>query len=278
MKRKIYSLSKFTHIVLSIFVLLGSGGIAVSNPSSKVNAYASVPSWWNAVCDTQHYSGSAPLPSTGSGSLVNPWNGIYSCGPRPEDMNGNDVYQYEYMGAGADQWEWECVELVERYMREAFNITPYGAYGAQIVSAYNTNTEPSNLVPTHNDGNHGLPNVGDVISFGNWGAASGHAAIITDYNPATGYFTYFNQNSHTTSVNNDVHVVSGKLVSAWGIGGGVINGWLHYTGNNQSPGALSITSGINNTISGAVVLGQPYGANYTVQNTGGSAFPLSELY
>ncbi len=134
----------------------------------------SAPSWWNGdQCDSTHYTagnGHTPV-------LQTTWLGVQSCGygPYQNPYNWSDV-SVTLPGASAADYEWECTELVKRYLYIAYGATALSSTnGDQVVANY-ASRYPSKFKSISNttDSWHGFPNVGDVISY-----SDVHTAIIT---------------------------------------------------------------------------------------------------
>jgi CHAP domain len=199
-----------------LFALLTAGLVTVG--AKPAQADVSAPSWWSGDCDVNNHSGSSAL-----GAF---YNGVKACGPGPTqggtdhlvhftDSNGNQV--------GAGEYEWECVELVMRYMYQVYGIPPYvltGGHAYNVVNSYggtDLNKVTNNGVST--------PTPGDILAF----AASanhptdGHTAVVTavsvDGN-GNGTVTYMQQNVPNNNGWGSVSV-SGRVLDD------NISGWLH---------------------------------------------------
>ena len=176
-------------------------------------ADASAPSWWlGATCDAADNPGSYALGAS--------YDGVMACGPGTA-QGGTDVEEYFFQGAWGE-YEWECVELVMRYMYLVFGIAPYSANGDTVVSNYNGNV----LTQVSNNGTS-LPSPGDILSWvGTNENPDGHTAIVTAVNVAngSGTITILQQNASadgwgTVSVSDNVLTTQ--------IFGGSVTGWLH---------------------------------------------------
>ena len=176
-------------------------------------ADASAPSWWlGATCDAADNPGSYALGAS--------YDGVVACGPG-RTQGGTDVAEYFFQGAWGE-YEWECVELVMRYMYLVFGIAPYSANGDTVVSNYNGNV----LTQVSNNGTS-LPSPGDILSWaGTNENPDGHTAIVTAVNVAngSGTITIMQQNASadgwgTVSVSDNVLTTQ--------IFGGSVTGWLH---------------------------------------------------
>lgn len=148
------------------------------------------------------------------------YNGVKACGPGPT-QGGTDHLVHFYSGAWGE-YEWECVELVMRYMYQAYGIPPYSAPGGKDVVANYPGTGTTVLTKVNNDGTS-LPTPGDILSY----AASsytdptyGHTAVVTGVNVdanGNGTVTVMQQNASANgwgSVTVTNHVL-GMAVSGW---------------------------------------------------------------
>lgn len=212
---------------LSILLMISGVGIASIQSLPALAANSVTPEWWGGnitSCDPAHHGGSWS---------VGQWGGFASCYPRP----GTDVFVSFTRGGsgiGTNQPEWECVELVERYMFENWGITPYGANGAQIVSSWNNSivgVQPIDV--SGGNPSHYVPGIGDVLSFGSRGTTGGHTAIVTDVRQQSGsgnyQFTIFQQNASNAYDSSDI------TMSNWNMnanGYPAINGWLRQQNGN----------------------------------------------
>jgi hypothetical protein len=176
-------------------------------------ADASAPSWWlGATCDAAGNPGSYALGAS--------YDGVVACGPGTA-QGGTDVEEHFFQGAWGE-YEWECVELVMRYIYLVFGIAPYSANGDTVVSNYNGNV----LTQVSNNGTS-LPSPGDILSWaGTNENPDGHTAIVTAVNVAngSGTITILQQNASadgwgTVSVSDNVLTTQ--------IFGGSVTGWLH---------------------------------------------------
>lgn len=70
------------------------------------------------------------------------------------------------------EYEWQCTELVYRFMYLAYGVVPYNGNGDQVVDNYRPQYG-GNLVKVTN-GTGSLPSPGDIVSF-----VSQHTAIVT---------------------------------------------------------------------------------------------------
>lgn len=239
------SLAALAGLRLSSTTLYNPSTLAPQHPapaqapaaSKKLQPYdLSNPSWWSGTCDTNNYSSSPQNPQhIAAYPLGASYNGMLACGPRPYYNEGPDVTVHFFQGA----WgvlEWECVELVMRYMYMQYNINPYPGNGSQVVwnyTQYNPNNPTLQVISNNTQGQ--APQVGDIMSYGPVSSA-GHTSVVTassvDGN-GNGTLTVIEENasqSGTSQVN----------VSNWVVGSGV-TGWLHHP-QSGPPGAPNPTT------------------------------------
>ncbi len=207
-------------VVTSILIILivSVVGIALVHfTAAPVYAGAPSPSWWSGDCDVNNHPGSHPLGAS--------FNGVKACGPGPL-QGGADRWEYFFKGAWGEE-EWECVELVMRYMYLVYGIEPYKANGSQVVSNYSG----SRLTQKKNDGTS-LPSPGDIVSMGATNT-DGHTAVITQVNVSngTGTITAMEQNNHADGWDT-ISVKSNKLDSG-------VTGWLHAPPPPPDPGSFA---------------------------------------
>jgi len=218
---------------LSAQTSVSSKGLSGQAVSSAGNLPA--PPWWNGqVCDSTHYAYSAfngvqqnPAHRQ-SYALGGSYRGIVACGPRPYFDAAPDVIVQFYPGAWG-QYEWECVELSMRFMRQAYGIAPYSGNGKDVVWNY----RGTELVAVPNGTLGAVPAPGDVLSYCAGCIRVGHTAVVTassvDFN-GNGTLTVMEQNNSPSGTNT-------LQVSGWSVGSGV-TGWLHFPGNGTVSGTV----------------------------------------
>jgi hypothetical protein len=177
------------------------------------------PTWWNGVCDTNHYFSNLGQSAFPLGAV---YRGLLACGPRPIAVGGKDV-KVQFFKDSWGELEWQCVELSMRFMYLNYGIQPYQANGNQVVPNYITSkTNPVKILKVVNNGTHGTaPRPGDVLSYG---AATpyGHTSVVTTSyvdGSGNGSITVIEQNNSSSgqanlSVKNWV-VLSSMTVSGW---------------------------------------------------------------
>ncbi len=119
------------------------------------------PAWWSGTCNANRSRGAYPL----GGSF----RGVQACGPQPGKSDGRLV---RFFPTAWGEYEWQCTELVYRFMYLAYGIVPYVGNGDQVVDNYRPSYGGS-MVKVSN-GSHDLPVAGDILSF-----VSVHTAIVT---------------------------------------------------------------------------------------------------
>ena len=170
------------------------------------------PSWWSGTCDVGNNSGSYPLYKAATGTITS-FDGVVACG-------GGSSVDTTFGGESVSETEWQCTELVLRYMDLRWGVPNYVADGYQIVSNYSG----SIMTKVTNTGSN-LPSVGDVISFNRgspYDALHGHTAIVTAVNADS--ITTMEQNNGS-----DPDGIGSVTVSSGGISTALVNGWLHHS-------------------------------------------------
>ena len=163
------------------------------------------PLWWTGPCNVGRHAGAFALGAS--------FRGVQACGPQPGRTDGRIVSFFP--GAWGEQ-EWQCTELVYRFMYLAYGVVPYNGNGDQVVDHYRP-TYGGNLVKVTN-GSGELPVAGDVLSY-----VSIHTSIVTKVAVnlvGDGTIQVLEQNAP-----NDGHAM---LAVSHGRIAGVKN-WLHHT-------------------------------------------------
>src|SRR5260221_3738845 len=142
-------------VCLMLFVSVLS--FAVSYRVAHATTYPA-PSWWNGdTCDSTHFNASGH-----TAHLLTTWNGIQVCGYGPT-QGGTDV-SVQFTSGGSTENEWECTELVKRYLYIVYGALSLGStYGYNLVSNY-TSTYSSLFTELANNGTNHIK-VGDVFSY-----------------------------------------------------------------------------------------------------------------
>ena len=162
------------------------------------------PSWWNGVCNANVYRGAKPLGAS--------YRGVQACGPQPGGSMGRPVF---FFPGAWGLYEWQCTELVFRYLYLAFGVRPYNApTGGQVVD--NWRPEYGGSFEKVRNGSGALPSPGDVIS-----TTGTHAAIVTavDVDAAgNGTITILEQNAPNNG-SSTLKVIAGRIDK--------VKNWLH---------------------------------------------------
>ncbi len=189
-------ISVFTSALLNIFSPVIAAGI-------------SQPSWWSGACNVNNNFGSYKLGSS--------YYGVDACGPSPGSNQGRLVH---FFPGAWGEYEWQCTELVKRYLYLRYGIAPYGANGKYVVSNY----PGSELSKTTNNGTE-IPSPGDVLSISYSDVDMvGHAAIVTAVSvnsSGNGTITILEQNGGADSNGSRTIPVTNKIID------GNVTGWLH---------------------------------------------------
>jgi hypothetical protein len=225
-------MSRTKMVAIGVLIALLSAVTPALVSSQSARADVAAPSWWNGkICDTNNYPASNALGSS--------YNGVITCGPGPY-QGGSDHLENFFAGSWGE-YEWECVELVMRYMYLVYGIAPYNSPGGQdVVSNYSGSV----LTKVTNPATGGIPSPGDILSFAanTFGHGStGHTSVVTSVSvdgSGNGTVTTMEQNASSNGVGS-VPVVNHVL-------GGGVTGWLH----NPNAGvghatALSMSGDLN---------------------------------
>lgn len=119
------------------------------------------PPWWKGECNRERSRGAYPLGAS--------FRGVQACGPQPGRSDGRLVH---FFPGAWGEYEWQCTELVYRFLYLAYGVRPYNGNGDQVVDNYRPEYG-GNLVKVRN-GSGQLPSPGDVLSY-----VSVHASIVT---------------------------------------------------------------------------------------------------
>ncbi len=243
-------------VVAAVLLASGISVAGVTATPEKAKADVSAPSWWNGkTCDTDNYPGSYPLGAS--------FNGVIACGPGTYNQGGTDHLERFYSGAWGE-YEWECVELVMRYMYLVYGVAPYSAPGGKDVV---NNYSGSALTKVSNDGTS-LPSPGDIISFdGTTSNPYGHTAVVTGYNYSGSTIISLEVMQQNATSNGWGSVaVSGNKVTGTDLGGGV-SAWLHGPSSSPAPtfpDDLATNGGFTNGTANWTAYGNTY---FLVQNS-----------
>jgi hypothetical protein len=214
-------------------VSIEAGGISGSGGPIDVGT----PSWWSGACDDDNY-----FPATGVHSipLGTAWHGVPACGPVTYRPPYPSHLVHFFTGAWGE-FEFECVELVMRFLYQEWGIAPWGGSANTI-----KNSPPASIDFYINDGTHAFV-PGDILTEESVSQnSSGHAVIITGVSlngNGTGTVSILEQNSSSNG-SRSIHVTN------WGVDPDAwttyrIQGWLH----------VKVNHGLTVTIFGNVGIG-----------------------
>jgi len=210
-------LNDFIEGYLSGMVLISEN---LDNPSRSVDLLANVsaksliplasaagdlplPAWWSGMCNVNNHAGSFPLGSS--------YQGVIACGPLNSEKRVN-------FGAGVPQLEWQCPELVKRFMYLKYGIPPYSANGKDVVRNYGG----TRLVKVANGTKGIAPRPGDILSYGDH-TTYGHTSLVSASSvdaSGNGWVTIIEQNYNASGTR--THEVSNWTV----IDSMIASGWL----------------------------------------------------
>lgn len=176
------------------------------------------PGWWKGDCNVDNHSGSYALGSS--------YRGVKACGPL-----GRLRLVYFFPGAWGE-YEWQCVELVMRFMYLAYGVRPYSANGKDVVNNFPTSQYQSlNVEKVANGTPQRAPRPGDVISYGS-NSTYGHTSIVSESNVdgnGNGSIRVVEQNYSRSG--SRTHEVQNWVVKA---SDGVSN-WLRFNSSGTPP-------------------------------------------
>jgi hypothetical protein len=183
------------------------------------------PAWWDGVCDANNFYKAT---NDDSFPLGNPWHGVLACGPRTSvARNPNPVH---FTSNAWGEYEFECVELVMRFLYQEWGIEPWAGNANTI-----KDSPPDSIIFFQNDGTHAIV-PGDIITEEAPSGNYGHAVIVTDVNvdgTGTGTISILEQNSSPSGIRS-------LSVDKWSFSSDPwtldkIQGWLHVKVNTTTP-------------------------------------------
>ncbi|HUH98203.1 MAG TPA: CHAP domain-containing protein [Anaerolineales bacterium] len=182
--------------------------------------------WWSGTCDDNNYY---PYTGVHSVPLDSAWHGVPSCGPRPYTVSSPDHLAAFFSGA-FQEYEFECVELVMRFLYQEWGIAPWAGNANQIKNNY-----PAGSMVFYANGTHSIV-PGDILTEnGSSQNPYGHTAVITavdlDGN-GTGTISILEQNSSPTG-SRSLSVTNWTVSPDAYIYGQTIQGWLHALANQS---------------------------------------------
>ncbi len=180
----------------------------------------------NMPCDYtnyKNYTGVTPV-------LLSSWKGIEVCGPAPTT---DHPVQFIPNPNNTTELEFECPELVKRYLLLLYGLPSVMADGFQVVDAYTT--AYPNLLKKITPDMHIFPNEGDVLSYGT--TDPGHTSIVIKV-----------KNKDATTGSADVTVIEQNIqglangtetmhMSGWQMSGiaGTVASWMTFRTWSVSP-------------------------------------------
>jgi hypothetical protein len=179
------------------------------------------PAWWSGVCNDGNFY---PAMGVHSYPLGASWHGVPACGPF------NSMHRVHFFNGAWGEYEFQCVELVMRFLYQQWGIAPWAGTGSTI-----KDSPPGSIVFYPNDGTHAIV-PGDILTEdGTASNPSGHAVIITAVNlngSRSGTVSILEQNS-SSGGSRSLSVVKGIISpDAW-TWGSPVQGWLHVRGNQD---------------------------------------------
>ena len=189
------------------------------------------PAWWNGVCNDKNY-----YPYTGAHSFLlgGKWHNLPACGPRPWTVSTRD-HPVTFFSGAHGELEFECVELVMRFLYQEWKIAPWSGNGNTI-----KNTAPASLVFYPNGSKNIVP--GDVLTEDSSSSNQyGHTLVVTAVNldaSGTGKITILEQNSSPTGVRDMLVSAYTVLPDAY-VHSQTVQGWLHAKSNLQNCPAMT---------------------------------------
>jgi hypothetical protein len=204
------------------------------------------PTWWSGVCDDDNYFNAIDNDKdVHSIPLGASWHGVPACGPftfRPPYPSHLVHFFYGSWG----EYEFQCVELVMRFLYLEWGIAPFQGNASTIKDHY----PPAFIEFFLNNGTHAFV-PGDIITEnGSIQNSSGHAMVITGVNldgNGTGTISILEQNSSPTG-SRSLHVTNWTVDPDPYTWGQTIQGWLHAKANHGSVMTIAGNVGIGNAI------------------------------
>lgn len=190
---RIHKLRSFL-ILLILSFLLTFYAFIIPLKGNIANATAPNPDWWvdnnlsfSQYDDYQYKNGRTHQGTFHSGSGVDSYilsanasyDGVTAVGPRPYGDGVSDVAAYFTTDANATQeLEWECVELVKRFLYLKYGVRSIVASGYQVVDNYESVYPTYFKVITNNGSAQVYPKAGDVLSYNSVGGDNGHTVLV----------------------------------------------------------------------------------------------------
>lgn len=229
--------------------VLALGGLSVGAMPADAATYAYAPWWHGYNCDSAHWNSVAA--SLGWNVTLNPshplgasFRGIEVCGPRPSWDKQGTLYapSVTWARSGWAEYEWQCVELAQRFMAQVYGTTAYGANGWNVVTNYKT-AYGGGLTKIPNGTVGKAPQPSDIIQFGT--TAPGHTVVVASTTvdaSGNGSLTVMSQNDSGSTTGWRTITVSAWKVA--GVGTQPATSWLHQnviTFSNLAAGTVVTT-------------------------------------
>lgn len=249
------------------------------------------PYWWNGTaCDTTKVKTSTPLAY---------YRGMPACGPTGLPAKRSDEVRFTNQNkqpVGVAQYEWQCVELVMRYLYLAYQVVPYPAPGGKdVVKDFPLAKYPGLMQQVNNDGkSQTAPQIGDVLSYSDNDPnnTAGHTSIVTGNSvnsSGNGTISVIQQNSSKATAN---LAVTKWVIQPFTYNGKYkmqVTGWLHVLASSPVHGYLNGVAtisandvwavGFNSTNSSTQTLIEQWnGSNWVVISSPNAGSNNSELY
>jgi uncharacterized delta-60 repeat protein len=214
----------------------GSGEIQAAGGPIDIG----LPTWWeNEICDYSNYYGATGRIPVALGA---PWHGVYACGTNPMSA----MVDYRVYFGGGSALEFECVELVLRFLYLEWAIPPWYGNANQLrdyrdtskVDFYPNDGSPHPIIP------------GDAITED---GSVGHTMLVTDVvlgSDGSGTLNILEQNA-ISSGHRSIAVTNWVITDSWTTKH--VQGWLHAKANQAAGDPDS-------TFSPATGLGYPVNA------------------
>ena len=180
------------------------------------------PAWWSGICNDNNFFADMGFHSTPLGAS---WHGVTACGPL------NSMHLVHFYSGAWGELEFQCVELVMRFLHLEWGIAPWPGNGNTI-----KNSPPAAVTFYPNDGSHGIV-TGDILTEdASPQNSAGHTVVVTNTSgldgSGTGSISIMEQNA-SSGGQRSLTVQNGVVQpDAWSWGQ-TIQGWLHVTGNQE---------------------------------------------